>query len=74
MPSQNQCQLSHFVSEFLLIEFIRNVGVHKIMIISLIETARNQKPYLSDSDIRGKKKQKRLIKTLGKWIKIGVIL
>lgn len=30
------------VSEFPLIDFIRNVGVHKIMIISLIETARNQ--------------------------------
>lgn len=35
------------VSEFSLVRFIRDVRVHKIMIISLIETARNQNPYSS---------------------------
>lgn len=35
------------VSEFSLIGFISDVRVHKIMIISLIATAGNQKPYLS---------------------------
>lgn len=35
------------VSEFSLIRFIRDVRVHKIMIISLIETAGNQNPYSS---------------------------
>lgn len=35
------------VSEFSLIGFITDVRVHKIMINSLIETAGNQKPYLS---------------------------
>lgn len=34
------------VSEFSLIRFISDVRVHKIMIIALIETARNQNPYL----------------------------
>lgn len=61
------------VSEFPLIGFIRDVRVHKIMIISLIETAGNQKtiplhPLIVTS------REKVLIKNLGKWIKIGVIL
>lgn len=61
------------VSEFPLIEFIRDVRVHKIMIISLIETARNGKPYRLHP-LTQTSGEKLLIKNLGKCIKIGVIL
>lgn len=43
------------------------------MIISLIETIRNHKPYLSHP-LTQTSGDKLLIKNLEKWIKIGVIL